>query len=305
MKSNLLILLAILLAGCSGIGNALIPPHPKSDIQDPDLTCLTFDNTDNSQVSEMGGEFVLEGASLALGWIIDQTASVIDKEASRYKSTFSARSTSDLYWGEDGALKPKLKSFTLARYHGAAVIRGCDEILKNKDSEKPELAFMLSGLVEYNNVSAIQLRPTMMFINQIRAKVPALTWWPHTWWRVFDNDAGKIDLALRASVVVVSRNANQVSEQEVMKVDLPLAKVKLAQQPQEISVSNLASGWAPLPPAKDAKTHQISSTLPATITMTIVESDSLGDVLADASKTIKSNKDKISQEIIKVLGLKK
>ena len=298
-KATVIVSLIIFLTGCAELGDTLIPPHPNSDIRDSELTCLVLDPVPSSR-EEMGEELMLKGASFVIGWAIDQTAKILEKEAGRYTATYSARNSGDLYEvsSDRSSAKKKLGGFTLTRFSGPDVGLGCGKI------QASEKVFELKAQIEVNtDGNAVQVIPTQMYLAKTKAKVPALTWWPHTWWRALDRNSGKVELSATIVMTTIRESTESVTQEAVMKVDIPLGRYKLTMTPINANLAGTASGWFPLPHIKDAKTQLITTGLPTTVTVTITESEKLGDVLGKASKEMINNKQKFTDEILKLIGL--
>jgi hypothetical protein len=292
--------LAATLSGCSSLGNALIPPHQNSDFRDPDLTCLTFKYSDARE--EFGEELLAQGAGAVIGWTIDQAAKVIEKEGGRYKATFSGRDSTELYHiSQDGMkIRQKLLEVRLTRYHGQEFVNGCQA-----DIPADLKAFDFSADISINEgKNAIELRPKELVIYKTKAKVPGLSLWPHTWWRILDGNTGKVDYSARIVMVAVSESQAGVNQEELMKVDVPLGRYTLAKDPRTVKLSGVSSGWAPLPRVKRGAAKAVSG-LPISITISITEANFLGDVLADASTKVSDSKDRITNKIVKLLNLEK
>lgn len=79
-----LLAFALFVPGCSFLGDVVVPPHPNSAIQSPELICLS-----TSHMPKAEGLSLYDVGNSALGFVFDQVAHTIEAESKRYKATYS------------------------------------------------------------------------------------------------------------------------------------------------------------------------------------------------------------------------
>jgi hypothetical protein len=293
----------------------LVPPHPKSQKSNSELTCLYFE----SSVTTESGLGLIDGiAGAAIGLAIDQTSKALEKEANRYKATFSVRGTQTMYtttgWNNQRNRSTKIRK----KFDTLRVVRfvdvmeqDCSKLRTANAETDPNVAFQLKiGVNIGPGGRTMELVPQEMNLNMTKAKVAALRGWPHTWWRYLDKTAGKLDVNARVIVTIVDDTSTPVVQQEVLRADIPLGQVDLNNRAATIDLRNRnhTSGWSGIPGPNAAiwsKYEENEGIQPLTVVLTITEADSIGDVIGEAGKQLHENKDKLKTEALKALGLSK
>ena len=99
------------------------------------------------------------------------------------------------------------------------------------------------------------------------------------------------------------KKSGEIKSIDLMRVDLPFGKRNLDDKTDR-KVDHIASGWIAAPQFDTSGLEAGQLFAPVTITVTITETDELGDPIGEASKKVSENKEKILAELLKALGLK-
>jgi len=315
--------------GCSVLGDVVIPPHPKSAATDPELICLILKPPKEEEVRPPDGflPLVVPGVATAVavigGVLIDQAGKAIKTEGERYKASYSARTTDFLLKATKPGARPTLniKSITLVRYYGkdTPMNWGCKDPPSGDYKALTFEAEFLTFLPKYplpkekeknqdqlQDHGLLQLQATGLSLARTKAKVPSPRWFlPWSWWMFFDRSAQKIDINANVAMTVMAQEKkdSEIKPVDLMRVDLPLGKRNLDDK-TDWKVDHIASGWIAAPQFDTSGLAAGQLFAPVTITVTITETDELGDPIGEASKKVSENKEKILAELLKALGLK-
>ena len=284
MKRTLSLALVLPLIGC-GSTSGLLPKNEASLVTENEVLCLeTRKSPDEGAIAALLlAPLVKAGA----GFVIDRVAGAIETESKLYKATYTARLPEKLFTiGTGNKIELKFDELTLSRFAGDPKVTSC----ANASGAKPAMRFtvqMNPDPVEGN----FRLTPKDFEYRQSRAKVAA-----------WDN---KLDVNVQLQMVALAADKDgKKSSTEFAKVDFPLGRVPVGAEYKVSSeqLKPLASGWFALPAfTKPASGHFGAVTL----TLTVMESDNLGDVLAKGAKSIRDDKDKLIIKLLEELELKK
>lgn len=271
------------LIGC-GHTSGILPKNDSSLITEHEVLCLeTRKSPDEAAVASLLlAPLVKAGA----GFVIDKLSGAIETESKLYKATYTARLPEKLFVvTPDSKIRLKFDEITLSRFAGDPKVTSC----ANTSTAKPAMRFT----VELNPDPAegnFRLTPKELEYRQSRAKIAA-----------WDN---KLDVNVQLQMVALAPDKDgKKSSTEVAKVDFPLGRVPVGTEyrasPEQLKP--LASGWFSLPSFTKPATGQFGA---ITLTLTVMESDNLGDVLAKGAKSIRDDKDKLVEKLLEKLDLK-
>lgn len=283
MKKTLSAAVILTLAGCSHT-SGLLPRNDASMVTENEVLCLeTRKSPDEAAIATLLlAPLVKAGA----GFVIDKVAGAIETESKLYKATYTARLPEKLFTiGPENKIGLKFDEITLSRFAGDPKVTSC----ANAAGAKPAMRFT----VQLNADPAegnFRLTPKEFEYRQSRAKVAA-----------WDN---KLDVNVQLQMVALAADKEgKKSSTEVAKVDFPLGRVPVGTEykasPEQLKP--LASGWYPLPAFTKPASGQFGA---VTLTLTVIESDNLGDVLAKGAKSIRDDKDKLIDKLLEKLELK-
>lgn len=114
-------------------------------------------------------------------------------------------------------------------------------------------------------------------------------------------------------VAITADKEGKKTSSDVARVDFPVGRVPIGKHytADENRLKSLASGWISLPPyptpvrtVTPGKSAEPIAFGAITITVTVMESDNLGDVLAKGAKSIRDDKDKLIVRRLDKLDLK-
>jgi len=286
--------LLVLVQGCSGLGNVLIGHHPNSMSEtagNPNITLMK----DGSAVGAAGAAVVAQAAAIAL----KQLERAIDKESKRYKATYSARESGILCSFENGVAVPEIDSIVF------------DRKAKEKDKEVEGTTFSLDVQVT-PDCSAILLTPTDFKQSKAKSKVAWASLYPWQWpatiiwapWYLADRSIGKVDTNIQVTIDAIATDKNKERKLfQIGTLDFPMGKRPI----QKLTSTNLPTGslnpgYLPLPYVKE---QPGKSFLPVNVTVTVMEANDLGDVIAKGSDRLKAKEDDLISALKKKLGLEK
>lgn len=271
-------------AGCAEVGNFFVPPHPNSDFGDPSKACLylTPEPKPATEMPAIGGVV----ATAAIGYLIDRTAAAIKDEAKRYQSSYSARETNVL--GNTEA--EQWKQLTFVRYLGEkAATKKCKEL----DPANTELEKAVQLEAELTTGQTPEIRVTKLTLNKTKAKVASVRWFvPWSWWMLLDRSSQKVDLKATVVMSAIVKTDKGSQSKDIVSADLPLGKHNLDDKNigSALPINDVSSGPFVLP--------QSESGLRTTVTITVTESNELGDTIGDAAKKVSDNKQAITNFVL-------
>lgn len=283
MKRILSIAVVLALVGC-GHTSGLLPKNDASMVTENEVLCLeTRKNPDEAAIAALLlAPLVKAGA----GFVIDKVAGAIETESKLYKATYTARLPEKLFTVDpEGKIRLKFDEITLSRFAGDPKITSC----ANSTGAKPAMRFT----VQLNADPAegnLRFTPKGFEYRQSRAKVAA-----------WDN---KLDVNVQLQMVALAADKDgKKSSIEVAKVDFPLGHtpIGIEHKASPEQLKPLSSGWYPLPTFAKPASGPFGA---VTLTLTVMESDNLGDVLAKGAKTIRDDKDKLIEKLLEKLEIK-
>jgi len=274
---------ALTLVGC-GHTSGLLPKNESSLITEHEVLCLeTRKSPDEAAVASLLlAPLVKAGA----GFAIDKLSGAIETESKLYKATYTARLPEKLLTvTPDSKIRLKFDEITLSRFAGDPKVTSC----ANTASAKPAMRFT----VQLNPDPAegnFRLTPKELEYRQSRAKIAA-----------WDN---KLDVNVQLQIVALAADKDgKKSSTEVAKVDFPLGRVPVGTEykasPDQLRP--LASGWFALPSFTKPAAGNFGA---VTLTLTVMEADNLGDVLARGAKSVRDDKEKLVEKLLEKLDLK-
>lgn len=300
MKTHLVALVTIAYAstiGCAEIGNFFIPPHSSSDYGGDSKTCLYLlpKPSNNEALPAVAGI----AASAAIGVLVDRTAAAIKQESTRYQASYSARATRALVSiNASGTPSYSWDTLKFVRYLGKSTMT-CDELDSLGDQQiktnNLERAIQLEAKLIREPAPEIVIQT--LDLNKAKAKVASSRWFvPWSWWMLLDRSAEMVDLKATVTLSALVKTENGSQSKDIVSADLPLGKHKL---PVKIdNVKDVSTGPFVLPNPGCGKS---CSDLLTTATVTITESNELGDIIGDASKKVADNKQSIVNFVLKEL----
>jgi hypothetical protein len=301
--------LAFAIIGCGAMGNVLIPHHDNSMVDQNVLVCFK-----TTRPGDSVPPFIAAIPGKAVDLLIAEVAKGIEKESERYKATYSGRNI--------GVFSLRESELLFITFETPAP-KGCGELQdvqwdnnisssigEMKDWPAVNNVFIVKILAASSR--AIRLVPQYVALKTSKSKVAwatspypwhwpaAIVWGP---WYLFDRDIAKVDTNVQISLKAVATDEKTGNKLVDMgTVDFPLGK-RLISDPffkEKESLESLGSGWIPLPPYDPKAANPI---IPMDITVTVIESNDLGDVIAKGATQFKEKKDDIGDSIKRYLGV--
>lgn len=287
MKTLLLILTVVSVSGCASIADLVVWPHDRSNIREKELVCLEPELVPETAPALLFLGPVVEAAA---GLLLDQAAKAIERESKRYKATYSARLPERLLtWQAQDQARLRVGAMAFRRYAGPGAPTAC-----GGESDKALLTFKVA-LETTSTGDAIRLIPHEFSIKGTKAKVAAL-----------DAD---VEVNVQVAVAGVAQGKEGAATVDFGRADFPMGKIKLGEMAGGKAVvktaddlKHLASPWFALPAFRQPKT--MADFAPVTFTVTVIEANDLGDVIAKGGTTLAEQRAKIVEELLKALGLK-
>ncbi|HMX90931.1 MAG TPA: hypothetical protein PLY42_06180 [Nitrospira sp.] len=289
------ILVILLSLGCAEMGNFFVPPHKKSDYGDQSKECLYL------TVPPAKAEAAFPAALLAtaaVGLLVDRTAAAIKKESERYKASYSARETKDLLIMKDASTTVlNWDTLTFVRYLGKdAKNRTCAD-LKNDPSVEKAVEFISKVDRDKSEITAESLT-----LNKTKAKVASTRWFvPWSWWMLIDRSSEKVELKATVVMSAIAQTEKGSQPKDIISADLPLGKYDLDDDVSAKPIKDVSSGPFVIP-ALECKATPCTGPK-TTVTVTLTESNDLGDILGDASKKVTDNKQSIINFVLEQLKI--
>jgi hypothetical protein len=310
----------MMLGGCTKIWNVVIPPHPNSYQGFPDKVCVTLEDAPRESLfAGAAASVIIEAASK---FAVKQVSKAIDKESKNYSSTYSGRDASELIQvkketrketKKDGSIIESsvfkaglaVNGISVKRIIGSAAKQGCQA----DDLSKDDIAIEFRALIELSTqADALEIIPTYFEMHKAKAKVRAPRWYyPWSWWMYFDEKKVDVNIQILLSVIAESKKSGR-TEIVIANRDFPMGKIDLTEGKkisEEDDLISLRSGWNPIPKLSfpDNITNEITLVGPLNLTVTIMESDDFGDVLAKGSAKLTEHEDDIVEAILKRLSI--
>lgn len=295
ITSALLPLAGFVLAGCSGLGNFVVPAHPLSSHRTKGRPTLAFLQDPPGSATRAFVPSVSQLES-AVGYVVRGVERAIESESKRYRATYSARVSGNLCRATEGS--PPSPTTCWLHFE--------------RPSEVGEASFSFVARLECTvGGDALRVIPESARFRRSKSKVAAPSFrslWPNYWlasvvllpWSWFDRDLTRVDTSVRITLEAVVRGRNAL----VGAVDLPLGKIDLSEvsddgrkfSPSELK--GLASPYLALPTRGDGKGL---SSLPLNVTVTVTESNDLGDVIGRAATRLAERRDDLSERLLQLL----
>ena len=297
----------LLLTGCSSILDKVIPKHKDSEVGAPDLVCVTTPG-----VTAESPAILALVAPIAIGFAVDQAVKGMEVESDRYKCSYSGRATPHLLkvTQEKDGQPPKVEVYAhtlrISRYHGQfANSKGCPSDQTGEDRQEVAEKIEQNKVMEFEaalklnpSKELLTITPTRFLLHKTKAKVS----WFHS---VVDVNA---QITLSTFVAEDHQGQKKSQQADLAQVDFPIGKVDLSED-RSVALNQLKSAYIALPiinySSSGVSVDKPRLVLPVNVTMTIMESDDFGDVIAKTSKTINDNKQKIVEGALKSIGLSK
>lgn len=286
---------AVLVSGCAEVGNFFVPPHSKSDAAEPSKACLYLDR---KAVKAEALPIAAMAASAVVGFLVDRTAAAITDESKRYHASYSARAEALLASRIDpNSVTVHPHELTFRRY-----LAGDKELISSQSCTDLRNASTQIALEVKGELSAdpVEFRITEVTLNNTKAKVASTRWFvPWSWWMLFDRSSHKVDLKATIAVNGLAPTDQGVQSKEVIAVDLPLGKFDLDETIQKRKLADVSSGRFPIPNIQCSKDCDLN----AIVTITLTESNDLGDVIGDAAKKVAENKQSVVKFVLEQVKL--
>ncbi|MDR4484361.1 MAG: hypothetical protein R3B95_14320 [Nitrospirales bacterium] len=320
-----LLIITLSVLGCSTLGNVVVPPHPNSDLREKEKVCIY----QSLEAQKKAIPAIV--AAAGVGLLVDRIAEGIKEEAGRYKTSYSGRKTFRLFLDSPGKeMNPAIDTFELVRWVGKEMQnKSCKEIealfspeeklspktknhlLRIKKDEKDQTVIEETIRVGFKfsaiNQPIWEVTGDYLLLGKTKAKVsqPKI-WAPWTWWLYLSDSAGKIDLSATLAIGGVITTKDGVKHSEFLKTDMPLAKNvdlhDVDEEPNQIGIKDVTSGYFVIP-ASNKGSQDEKDRVPMTLSLTINESDDIGDLIAKGSKKVSENKQQIINFSLEKFGL--
>ncbi len=311
--------MCLLNSGCSSVGNVLIPTHPRSALQGdkyvltvgitPSPLTKAADGAPTSAVAVAKGGPGAALAVAAVDFVLDEVQKGIEKEAKRYSATYSARTKTQL--SLSAAVTPTSTKFE--------VIGSPKWLLEAKRGD----ALALSADIHWNqDGSAFYIVPTKFSFSGAGSKIASaglpysliMPWrWPAMLsvgvLKIFGQDKYfKPDVNIQLQVEALTAGKSST----LGVVDFPMGKVSLGtdyilttnnvKTSGDLRLASLESPWLPMPALQAKQGGDII--VPLNITLTVMEANDLGDVIAKGAEKAKEKKEDAAKSILEKLGIK-
>lgn len=286
-----LLLLAPVLGSCHALGNLAIGHHPDS-MATAGFSELQACRSEQGalvcgpEAAALGGgatALLAEAVPIVIGLVQEGVA----VESRRYSATYSSRIPVLLY--QCRARKPD------ARIQALRFLR--------RDPEGRELLRLDVAIRLTDDASALYLEPLAFRVSRTRSKVAFASWWPWHWpaslvwalWFAADRDIAMVDFNAQVRVDAIAEQKQQRVVFTVGTADIPLGRKAIWKLAEETSLAGAPrSAWMPLPKLDCAKN---GAALPATFTVTVMEANDLGDVIARGAAKFGEKQDEIAARI--------
>lgn len=291
--------------GCARIGNFFVPPHPNSDQVGLSKECLYLTGEEIQKRPAGPGLLVIPplagiAAAAAIGFLVDRTAAAIKDESTRYQASYSARQTKNLIYvqpddGENAYLWHTLK---FVRYLGK------DNTIRTKtcDQLEGDNTFVKAITLEAELKKPPEITITKVTLNKTKAKVASVRWYvPWSWWMWLDRSAETVDLKATVTLSTIVKPVNGPPQsKDIVSADLPLGKHELTDTGGDLPITDVSSGPFVIPKA-ECGSDCVDLNTTATVTMT--ESNELGDIIGNAAKKVTDNKQSIVNFVLNKLNI--
>lgn len=296
MRFISVLLVIALVSGCQSFGGGILPGNENSQIADNEFVCLQpVVAIDEAAMAPL---LLAPLVKSAAGFLIDKAAGAIEQESKLYQATYSARLPEKLLYYQkrsdqmpDGKVitteshKSRLKGFKFARFAGDSKLSECPANF----SKDAEMSFEADLEIEEGNV--LHIKPRQFTFNRSKAKVPA-------WGQIVD-----VNVQVTISALAADKDGKK-GLVEVARVDFPMGKTAVGKGTvrDEKWLRQFAAGWYPLPGF--AAPSAPGPYGPIVVMVTVMEANDLGDVLAKGAKSLRDDKEKLVDKLLKELDLK-
>jgi hypothetical protein len=234
-------------------------------------------------VAGISTALLAEAVPIVIG-LVQQGVAV---ESTRYAATYSSRTPALLY--QCRAKKPD------PRIHALRFLR--------KDPKGRELLRLDVAIHLTRDASALYLEPLAFRVSKTRSKVAFASYWPWHWpaslvwalWFAADRDIAVVDFNAQVRVDAIAEEKQQRVVFSVGSADIPLGRKPIWRLEGDTPLAGAPpSAWMPLPKL-DCAMNGVA--LPATFTVTIMEANDLGDVIAQGAAKFREKQDAIARRI--------
>ncbi len=293
-------LMLVGMTGCADVMNAVIPAHPHS-LAPTTGTSLYIHEKE-------AGVAVASARDEAVSFFYDALQKALEDESKRYEATDSARGSGKLING--GGLI-FARSSTKSGHEALPVTRGV-VVGKSNDNVAPfpnGVTTVFEAKFEDAGDGGIRIVPTHFMMKRAKAKVPvahghslARPWqWPVALYLLFkggdESPVGSVDVNLQITIQEASgaKPQLQLGKTAVHTVDFPLGKIKMSDLE---STNGAVLNIARLEKSR-SRILPINTGSSVNITVTLVESNELGDIIGKEAQRLKDNKDDYLKRIIR------
>jgi hypothetical protein len=281
-------------AGCSTIGNVLIPAHPDSlqptmgvpKLKLTEVACSTVkelvrepeENAAAAAAPALGGMAIGALADLAA----DRIAAAVEAEAGRYRATYSARRSELVEPGR------------------------CLEVEFTRNTNAGKALTFTAYLGVRENGAVGQIVDPKLAVKQTKAKVAHWktlhSLWPWRWpgalaiavYGLIDEDIYKVDISASVTIEAIGMVGKGVSATTVGPYPFPAGKLHIDELGERKPTESV---YFPLP----IITYK-EEMLPLNVTVSIEEGNDLGDPVKRAAEKLAANRDDIAARIRGAFG---
>lgn len=309
MYGTCILILSILLSGCAGVFDFVIPKHSNSKAESPELMCARFIHlppAGDAARKELG-PLAAEAAMIAIGVVIDQVAKGLEAESKLYKATYSGRTSSVLLnarkAGELVDFRFAEQGIKIQRFYGELPATECPGIKESDEAKikEEEKAWEQYRVMQFEakfeptkSLETFRIIPTLFELKKTKAKV--------SWF------SSEVDMNIQITLTGYAKEDKKSPPKQVdlAQVDFPMGKMNISKRIHKEALGHLASGSIAVPtpdkteikfPGSDTRL----SLVPINATITVMESDDFGDIIGKSAKTLTENKAKILDELGKLI----
>jgi hypothetical protein len=318
--------LVVLVSGCSKVLDVFIGNHENSYQKkepSPPIVTLEYTNYESQDKQKREQNSSIEtnsveaaAAGLAVKLILDQTERAISLEAEKYSQTYSARTSGIIQTeviggqkvGDLGSCDPKDKN-----KRNSCLLTGFkfERNINTRCQNETRNAITVEGAFDYSpNGEAILIKLKSVDLKYTKSKVAGCSLAP--WhlpasvvvglWRLFDSEATEVDLNVQISLDAVGLGQGGVpSLIKLGTFDFPLGKFSLDRLKKRENLENFNTGYIPLPKTvvdKVTNSKISNPILPINLTVSVMESNELGDVIGKGVESFRENKQKAGEMLV-------
>ena len=275
------LLLVAALPACTGLGNALIGAHGNS-MRDTSKASTNGNGGLSLEMKKGGTAVALSAApviAIVKELVVEGLKKAVEVESKRYDATYSARGAALLYTKTGTTVTPEVDGLTLTRWVNVTE--------DGQEKQVKALEFDLAMEISQDG-SALKLNPQAFELRYAQGKVAFPSIFPWHWvssilwapWFVADPTIADVDVSIQVRLEAIAQDKKgAVKTIDLGAVEFPMGKSRIYDLPQKRGANQFGGAgplWVPLP-ALDGDCR-----LPINVTVTVVESNDLGDVIAHA-----------------------